>query len=98
MRNTIITAAATFIAASAIATGVAIDSIDSNATASLQAEVLRSQSVAGDYSEDHPLFDCRVDGNDTCGPDALVPVPRSGAIVYVPWTTAPAPIWRMGAD
>jgi hypothetical protein len=34
---------------------------------------------AWNYAEDHPLFDCRYDGNRVCGPDALVPVPVTAA-------------------
>lgn len=50
----------------------------------------------GPYAEDHPLFDCRIDGNRQCGPKALVPVPDSGGVLrYVPWTEAPAATWRI---
>lgn len=48
---------------------------------------------ASGYDEDHPLFDCRIDGNRLCGPGALVPVTFGAAIVYLPWESAPLP-WR----
>jgi len=51
---------------------------------------------AGDYAEDHPLLDRRIDGNGVCGAGAVVPVPdASGVLSYEPWQDAPAPLWRL---
>lgn len=55
--------------------------------------------------EEHPLFDCRVDGDQHCGPTATVPVPdgdptsvRGEHWQYVPLSAAPwPPLWRQYA-
>jgi len=44
--------------------------------------------------EEHPLFDCRIDGDAHCGPNAQVPVPYFGGFTYMHVLQAPALTWR----
>lgn len=83
-------AALVFLALVAVAAGAA--TVATAHYSATPATVVASEAPAPvSYSEEHPLFDCRIDGNRVCGPDAVVPVPVAGGVTYMHHALAPAP-------